>query len=101
MRRKIVEIVTHSVTALNEMLNVKVPVEMGESANLYGSAGLLDSLSLVNLIVLTEERIEDEFGVGIILASEKAMSQKRSPFATIGSLVDYIEGILSEDKANG
>ena len=41
-----------------------------------------------------EELISDEFDVDIIIADEKAMSQKRSPFSTIGSLTNYIDMLL-------
>ena len=66
---------------------------------IYGNDGKLDSLGLVNFIVAIEEKVEDKFGVPIILADERAMSQKQSPFRTVGSLVDYIV-ILLEEKTN-
>jgi acyl carrier protein len=94
MKQNILNIVTSSVNSVNQLIDKKVPIELGETAPLYGSSGVLDSLSLVNLIVSVEEGIEDEFGVAIILASEKAMSQRKSPFSTIGALADYIETLI-------
>jgi acyl carrier protein len=46
------------------------------------------------LIVAVEQNIEDEFDITIILADERAMSQKHSPFRTVRSLVDYIETLI-------
>jgi hypothetical protein len=40
--------------------------------------------------------VADDLGKAIVLADERAMSQKRSPFATAGTLADYIELLLSE-----
>jgi D-alanine--poly(phosphoribitol) ligase subunit 2 len=96
MKKIIVNIVRNSVESLNQLLDKKVPIELGESTPLYGSSGVLDSLALVNLIVSVEQNIEDEFGVGIILANEKAMSQRKSPFSTVGCLAEYIETLIKE-----
>ena len=57
---------------------------------LMGTDSEIDSLGLVNLIVVIEEAINIEFDVSITLADEKAMSQTSSPFKTIESLVEYI-----------
>jgi acyl carrier protein len=62
---------------------------------LAGKNGL-DSLGLVNLIVATEQRIQDDFGIPISLADERAMSQEKSPFSTVDTLVNYIALLLKE-----
>ncbi len=63
---------------------------------LVGSGGL-DSLVLVNLIGETEDKIEDEFDVSISLADESAMGQESSPFANIGSVVEYIVTLIEAE----
>ena len=65
---------------------------------LFGNGGILDSLGLVNFVIAIEQNIEDDCGLKIIIANERAMSQKHSPFRTIGSLVDYIEMLLEEES---
>lgn len=65
---------------------------------LYGEKGYLDSLALVRLIVSIEVMILKEFGKKIVLADEKAVSQKRSPFRTIESLAGYAEKLLNETR---
>ena len=64
---------------------------------LYGTGSKLDSLGLVNFITIVEQTIEDETERSISLANEKAMSRRRSPFKTIGSLIEYIDELLEED----
>ena len=59
------------------------------------SGGGLDSMGLVNLIVLTEQKVEEEFGKAINLADEKAMSQENSPFQSIGTLAEYMASLLN------
>jgi acyl carrier protein len=65
---------------------------------LVGEHGKLDSLGFVSFIFALEQKIEQELGVTITLVDERAMSQKDSPFETIGKLADYIS-LLLEEKA--
>jgi len=99
MQEKIQKIIFAQVEEINEQLEFKVPVELGTDAPLFGgNKGVLNSISLVTLIVAIEQAIEDEFDTALILADEKAMSQKNSPFLTIGSLADYIVLLLNEEN---
>lgn len=65
---------------------------------IFGDQGHLDSLGLVTLISIIESKISDEFNKEIVIASEKAMSQKSSPFKSVQSLADYVEEVLKEEK---
>lgn len=100
MKEKILKLIINAVNEINLLLENKIPVENGETCLLYGKEGILDSLSLVSLIVLIEESIENNFNANLILANEKAMSQRNSPFLTIGSLANYIETLLREESCN-
>ena len=96
MRKKIISIVFQAIDTINKQNEQDELIEKSETIELYGSKSKLDSLGLVNLIVTVEQNIEDEFDIAITLADERAMSQKYSPFRTIGSLVEYIEMLLKE-----
>jgi acyl carrier protein len=63
---------------------------------LIGRSGLLDSLGLVRVIVLVEQRIREEFQSSIVLADERALSQTSSPFRTVQSLADYVWALIQE-----
>ena len=54
----------------------------------------MDSLALVSFIADLEDKISDEFEKDIILADEKAMSEKTSTFRNIESLTSYIKSLL-------
>ena len=56
---------------------------------LFGREGYLDSLGLVSLVVSTEQALQDELNLTVSLADDKALSQRQSPFRTVGSLADY------------
>ena len=67
---------------------------------LFGEGGSLDSLGLVNFIVTTEQKIQESFGVTVVLADEKAMSLRNSPFRTVQTLAEYVSVLLKE-RNNG
>ena len=97
MNNKITHIILAIIKDMNEELEEKIHIINEIDTPLYGSKGQLDSLGLINLIVAVEQNIEDEFEVSVTLADERAMSQKHSPFRTVGSLADYI-GMLLEER---
>ena len=45
-----------------------------------------------------ERQVEDDFGVAVSLTDEKAMSQRNSPFRSVGALTDYIVECLNHPK---
>lgn len=65
------------------------PTGVTRDTALFGPTGLLDSVGLVSLVLAIEQDISDLLGVSVSLADEKALSQRHSPFRTIGTLVDY------------
>lgn len=67
-----------------------------ESTPLYGVDGTLDSIALVHLVVALERQIQDEFGTILVLASDKALSSRNSPFRSVGSVATYITQLLGE-----
>ena len=77
--------------------NITVNFSQGEEIKLFGGESLLDSLGLVSLIVSIEEAIENKFNTSIILADEKAMSRRTSPFSRVSYLVDYILELINTD----
>ncbi|GAP08613.1 hypothetical protein ATHL_03518 [Anaerolinea thermolimosa] len=101
-RAGIIELITTSaqdVLQMRDGAGEQLPV-LGEETRLIGQGAILDSLGLVSLIVEVEQRLSDELGINLILADERAMSQKRSPFRSIGALADYICDLIAEQGAH-
>jgi acyl carrier protein len=69
--------------------SLELTEELSPETRLFGANGLLDSLALVALVIAVEQAIEDKFAMVIELADDKALSQKNSPYRTIGSLATY------------
>jgi hypothetical protein len=74
--------------------------EVNGETRLFGPHSLLDSSALVSLLVEVEQQINDAVGTEIVIADERAMSQKHSPFRNIGALADYVVMLLGE-KGDG
>jgi len=64
---------------------------------LLGSNRVLDSIGMVNLIVDIEMAFQEK-EIEISLTSEAAMSNRISPFRTIGSLCNFIANQLENDR---
>ncbi|MGC9451322.1 MAG: hypothetical protein ACP5I4_07740 [Oceanipulchritudo sp.] len=60
------------------------------STPLLGEGSDLDSMAIVHLIVDIEGRLQKSYGKNWILADERALSRKRSPFRSIGDLGRFI-----------
>lgn len=63
--------------------------------DLFGKSGALDSMGLLSLVVLLEERVNAATGKTIRLVSDQAFSQTRSPFATVDTLADYVAELIA------
>jgi acyl carrier protein len=97
-RAAAVDIVSRSLRELIEQLG-DTPPEITEDTVIVGKDAVVDSLGLVSLVVEIEQRLEAEQNLAVTLASEKAMSQRSSPFRTVGVLADYICELATEEAA--
>ena len=91
----ITEIVVRLCKEHNDTAEAERLIDLSElgAARLYGRQGVLDSLGLVSLLAGIELALEEECGIQITLADERAFSQARSPFRTVASLAEYIHGL--------
>jgi acyl carrier protein len=98
-KHQLYEIVRQCVEEWNDQQIRKIPIEQGMLTPLYGKDGYLDSIGLVSVLVSVEQAVEDYFDVEIPLIRESlALSQKDSPFKTVGSLVEFLCGLLHGGK---
>ena len=95
-RKKIENLIISTVKEINTQLPDEIQLTKSTNTVLFGNNGKLDSLGLVNLLVMIEQNIEDEFNISLTIADDRAMSQKHSPFRTVNTLANYINMILNE-----
>jgi len=94
--KEVLDVVYKTIEELNESLPDEKKLVKEENTALFGKSSKLDSLELVNLIVLLEQNVEDEFGKSVTLADEKALSREESPFKSVKMLAEYISQLLNE-----
>ena len=94
------KILIEVIKELNYELPLDQHIDTKLESPLFGQSGKLDSLGLVSLIVRLEEKIQDKLGITVTIADERAMSQTRSPFTTIGNLSKYISVLVAENDTD-
>ncbi|WP_257403787.1 hypothetical protein [Campylobacter lari] len=98
MQEKIQNIIFYSLKNLADELENDDFKNPNLKTKIYGINGNLDSLALVSLVSDLEELLSEEFNKEIILANEKMMSVRNSPFKDVESLTDYIIKKLQEQE---
>lgn len=91
---QIQQIVFQAIDDLNAIQPPGMTLEKTPDTVLFGSGAKIDSLGLVNLVVATEQLINAKLGKAVTLASEKAFSQRKSPFRTVGTLIEFITELV-------
>ena len=96
-REKILNSIYEALNEVNEELPDDQQLEKSPDTVLLGESGKIESIDLVNILVATEENVEEAFGVPVSITDERAVSEKNSPFTTIGTLCDFITNLLKEN----
>ncbi|MBR3622888.1 MAG: acyl carrier protein [Selenomonadaceae bacterium] len=94
---KILGLITKEIHGFNKTLDTPINLDKGKESVLFGRDSNLQSIDFVSLIASIEQAVSDEYGKELSLVDARAMSQKNSPFRTVGSLAEYINEILKED----
>ena len=98
MHERITQMLFSVVDELNQLRPTEEHLEKNLEAPLAGDFGRLDSSGLINLIVMTEQKADEELGVPILLTDDRTMSQLKNIFGTLGTHADYIHQLLNEKK---
>ena len=90
-REGVLQIIEDAIEEFNALeVSADRKLVFSEDTILLGRQGRLKSIDLVRLIIEIEFKLEEIYGMANVLTSEKAMSQKSSPFRTIKTMTDYI-----------
>ena len=80
---------------------IEIDRPLDANTRLFGEGGLLDSMALVSLVIAVEQTLEETHNVAVALADEKALSQRSSPYRTIGTLAAYAAQELAARRKSG
>lgn len=73
--------------------------DLEDDTPLLGPNSAVDSLSLVMIVTAFEAAANEEYDAAVVLANEKAMSMRHSPFRSISALSEYALGLLNNAEA--
>jgi acyl carrier protein len=88
-------VVLQAMRATNQARDAASQLAVSADAPIFGPASSLDSLGLVGLLLDIEEGLQ-AIGCDVVLSDERAVSQKRSPFRSVQSLVAYVSTLARE-----
>lgn len=97
MHEKLIELVKEAINELNEQLSDEEKISFSPDLKFIGKNSCVDSFGLVTFMSILEDLIADNFGKTIQIVSEKAFSEKNSPFLSVETLSSYIEKLLNEE----
>jgi len=83
------QVVLEAMAAMNLGRDEAGQLAVSPEAPVFGPDSPLDSLGLVGLLLDIEEGLQ-AMGCNVVLSDERAVSQKRSPFRSVQTLVAYI-----------
>jgi acyl carrier protein len=92
---QILEVVLQAMRATNQARDEASQLVVSADGPIFGPDSTLDSLGLVGLLLDVEEGLQ-AIGCDVVLSDERAVSQKRSPFRNVQSLVGYVSTLARE-----
>jgi acyl carrier protein len=93
--QQVLEVVLQAMHATNQARDAASQLAVSADAPIFGPDSSLDSLGLVGLLLDVEEGLQ-AIGCDVVLSDERAVSQKRSPFRNVQSLVTYVSTLARE-----
>ncbi len=91
---RVVSVLLESIAELNKQLPPVARLDASPDASLTGSGARLDSLGLINFIVIAEEKLEEEFGSRIGLVDSDGVGERVETFSTLRSLANYVTRLI-------
>lgn len=88
---KALDIVYAAVDVVNEQIVDGPKIPKSPDTILLGDDGVIDSLTLVNLVVAIEDHLASKQGVSVTLVDEETFSSEDQPLRSIQSLAQLVE----------
>ena len=98
MHAKITQMLFSVIDELNQLRPPNEHLVKGLETPLVGDSGRLDSVGLINLIAVVEQKAAAELGRPLLLTDDCTLSQVNQVFRTLGTLADYIHLRLNEQN---
>ncbi len=90
----VLQAIYQTIGEINDQLPTQKRLPSAPETVLVGENGQLDSLGLINLLVILEASLETILGRRVNVFDEALLSDPQGPMATVGSLANYIASRL-------
>ena len=87
------------VAEINDLRGDADALSLDEDAVLFGDGSALDSVGLVQVVMAAEAQLAETTGLDLVLASEAAMSRKRSPYRSLRGLAEFAVEVAGAEDA--
>ncbi len=94
LRDRILELLYESIEDLNAMLPPEEQLAKSEQEILSGENAGLDSMGWVNLILITEEKLNTAFGLELSLAEPLLLDSPDGPPSTVAGMAKRLSELL-------
>jgi len=98
MQQKAVDCIYAAIDEVNQDRGDAPPLAKSPETPIHGTESALDSLGLVNFVVILEENVERAFDIPIVLGDDRALARDPSPFESVRELAAYIDTLVEEQK---
>jgi len=88
--KEVLEIIYGCIDELNRMLPSDAKLTKTTDTILVGDSGVIDSLSLINLLVSLEEALRSKLDLQCFLLDENLLVDPEGPYRSIGQLSEWI-----------
>ena len=89
-KEEILQLIYSCIDDVNLMLAEDASLNKNLDAIIVGEGGVLDSLSLINLLVAIEEELNLLLKVQFFLLDEELLGDSEGPYQTVGHLYHWI-----------
>jgi acyl carrier protein len=94
MHDQVIQTLYAAIDEVNEQLPDQRKLKKSPQTVLIGASSSVDSLTVVNLIVAVEQKIEEKYGVVINLAAADGLPGSENPFKDLETLVQHVSSLI-------
>jgi hypothetical protein len=95
---EVLAVIYAAMESLNEEFDDDQKIPLAPDTKLFGGDALIDSLSLVSVIIDVESGASDALGFPVVLTDDRAINEPVSPFTSPDALANYIMILAAENE---
>jgi acyl carrier protein len=94
----VLAVIYAAMESLNDEFEDDQKIPIAPNTQLFGGDALIDSLSLVSVIIDVESGASEALGFNVVLTDDRAINEPVSPFTSPDALANYILVLAAEHE---